>query len=49
MAQTRRKKKPDNLKLILAAIEESRPEAVRAILSQLHPADIGSLLEDIPQ
>ena len=49
MAQTRRKRKPDNLKLILAALDEARPEAVRAILAQLHPADIGKLLEAIPQ
>jgi len=48
VAQTRRKKQPNNLKLILAAVEESRPEAVRAILSQMHPADIGKLLETIP-
>ena len=48
MAQTRRKKQSGKLKLILTAIEESRPEAVRGILSQLHPADIGTLLEAIP-
>ncbi len=48
MAQTRRKKRPDNLKLVLTAIAESRPEAASAILLQLHPADIGKLLEAIP-
>jgi len=48
VAQTRRKKQPNNLKLILAAVEESRPETARAILSQMHPADIGKLLETIP-
>jgi len=48
MAQTRRKKQPDNLKLILTAIAESRFEAASAILLHLHPADIGKLLEAIP-
>ncbi len=48
MAQTRRKKQSGKLKLILTAVEESRPEAVRDILVRLHPADIGTLLEAIP-
>ncbi len=43
-----KKKQPDNLKRILTALDEGRPDDVRATLAGLHPADIGKLLEGIP-
>ena len=45
-----RKKKlqPDNAQLVLAALEENNTARVREILSLLHPADIGALLEGLP-
>jgi magnesium transporter len=44
----RRKKEPDKLKQILGALDEERVEDVRAILAELHPADIGNYLESLP-
>ena len=44
----RRKKEPDKLKLILNALDNDRIEDVRAILAELHPADIGNYLESLP-
>jgi hypothetical protein len=44
----RRKKEPDKLKQILSALDEERIEDVRAILAELHPADIGNYLESLP-
>lgn len=44
----RRKKEPDKLKLILNALDNDRIEDVRAILAELHPADIGHYLESLP-
>jgi magnesium transporter len=49
VAKARKKKvKPDNTQLVLAALEEGQGERVREILSLLHPADIGTLLEGLP-
>lgn len=48
MAKSRTKKQPDNLKLLLTALEEQRLDSVRMILAGLHPADIATLLESIP-
>jgi len=50
MATRGRKKKikPDNARLVLAALEEERTDRVRDILALLHPADIAQLLESIP-
>lgn len=44
----RRKKEPDKLKLILNALDEERTADARAILADLHPADIGNYLESLP-
>ena len=44
----RRKKEPDKLKLVLAALDHEHIEAARAILAELHPADIGKFLESVP-
>ena len=46
--KVRKKKEPDNLKLVLTALNEDRAEAARAILDALHPADIGKLLQSVP-
>jgi magnesium transporter len=45
-----RKKKiqPDNAQLVLAALEENNTARVREILTDLHPADTGALLEGLP-
>lgn len=44
----RQQKKPDHLNELLAALEEGSSEAVRAILADLHPADIATLIEGTP-
>ncbi|HEX9625439.1 MAG TPA: magnesium transporter [Acidiferrobacterales bacterium] len=48
MARSRTRKQPDNLKLLLSALEEQRLDSVRVMLAGLHPADIATLLESIP-
>jgi magnesium transporter len=48
LTDMRRKKEPDKLKLILNALDEDRAEDARAILAELHPADIGKYLESLP-
>lgn len=50
MARKARKKKieVDNAQLVLAALEAGDTERVREILVDLHPADIGALLEGLP-
>ncbi len=47
MAKARKQKKPDHLKLILAALEVNDLAKVREILSALHPADIAHILEGL--
>jgi magnesium transporter len=47
--RTRKKKiQPDNTQLVLAALDEGRHARVAEILTLLHPADIGKLLESVP-
>jgi magnesium transporter len=48
MARSHTRKQPDNLKLLLSALEEQRLDSVRVMLAGLHPADIATLLESIP-
>jgi len=50
VATKARKKKIqlDNSQLVLAALEEGQFERIREILADLHPADIGSILESLP-
>lgn len=49
MSKSRRKKlQPDITHIILEALEGGDSARVRAVLAQLHPADIGKLLESIP-
>ncbi len=48
MARARKAKKPDPLKLTLAALESNDLARVRAVLAELHPADIAALLEGLP-
>ena len=50
MARKARKKKLelDNAQLVLAALEAGESERVHEILTGLHPADIGALLEGLP-
>jgi magnesium transporter len=47
MAKARKQKKPDYLKLVLAALEANEPAKVREILTALHPADIAHVLEGL--
>ena len=47
MAKARKQKKPDYLKLILAALEANDLAKAREILSTLHPADIAHILEGL--
>lgn len=47
MAKARKQKKPDYLKLILAALQADDSAQVREILSALHPADIADILEGL--
>jgi magnesium transporter len=47
MAKARKQKKPDFLKLVLAALETSDLAKVREILATLHPADIADILEGL--
>ncbi len=48
MARARRQKKPDHLKLVLAALETGDIANVQPILADLHPADIANVLEGLP-
>lgn len=48
MARARRQKKPDHLKLVLAALETGDIANVQPILVDLHPADIANVLEGLP-
>lgn len=48
MSKARQHKKPDHLNELLAALEEGSSEGVRAILVDLHPADIATLIEGTP-
>jgi magnesium transporter len=48
MAKARKPKKPDHLKRVLAALETGDTAQVRAILAELHPADIARILEGLP-
>ena len=48
MAKARKPKKPDHLKRVLAALELADTAVVRAILADLHPADIARILEGLP-
>lgn len=41
-------KKPDSLMLLLRALDTDSSDAVREVVEELHPADIGDLLESIP-
>ena len=47
MAKARKQKKPDYLKLILAALEIDDLAKVRETLTTLHPADIAHILEGL--
>ena len=47
MAKARKQKKPDYLKLVLAALETDDLAKVRELLSTLHPADIAHILEGL--
>jgi magnesium transporter len=44
----KKRTKPDNGKLVLAALEDGHVDRVRGILATLHPADIAKLLEGLP-
>lgn len=48
MQQAQDQHHPDYLKQILTAMEQGAADEIRDILSDLHPADIGNLLEAIP-
>ena len=48
MQQAQDQHHPDYLKQILTALEQGAADEIRDILSDLHPADIGNLLEAIP-
>ena len=48
MAKARKPKKPDHLKRVLAAVEAGDTAPVRAILAELHPADIANVIEGLP-
>jgi len=50
VATKARKKKIqlDNTQLVLAALEEGQVDRIREILADLHPADIGAILESLP-
>lgn len=48
MSKARQQKKPDHLNELLAALETGAIESVRAILVDLHPADIATLIEGTP-
>ncbi len=48
MQQAQDQQHPDYLKQILTALEQGAADEIREILSDLHPADIGNLLEAIP-
>lgn len=43
-----KKQAPDSLSRVLAALGEDQPQVIRAIVADLHPADIATLLESIP-
>jgi magnesium transporter len=47
MAKARRQRKPDHLKRVLAALEVGDTDRLRALLAELHPADIARILEGI--
>jgi magnesium transporter len=47
MAKTRKPKKPDHLKRVLAALEAGETDRIRGILALLHPADAATLLEGL--
>jgi magnesium transporter len=47
VAKKRKQKKPDHLQALLAALESGEPNAIREVLSNLHPADIADLLESL--
>jgi magnesium transporter len=47
MARIRRSKKPDYLKLVLAALQADDRARIREILAPLHPADIARVLEGL--
>jgi magnesium transporter len=42
------RKQPSRLKEVLSALDESRADELRTLLTGLHPADIAGLLESIP-
>ncbi|HEY5683055.1 MAG TPA: magnesium transporter [Sulfuricaulis sp.] len=48
MPKARKPKKPNYLKHVLAALEAGDVAPVRAILADLHPADIANVLEGLP-
>lgn len=48
MSKARQPKKPDHLNELLAALEAGSGERVRAILADLHPADVATLIEGTP-
>jgi len=48
MARSRKPKKPDHLKRVLAALEALDTAAIHGILAELHPADIADVLEGLP-
>ena len=48
MPQAQDQQHPDYLKQILTAMERGAADEIRDILADLHPADIGNLLEAIP-
>jgi magnesium transporter len=48
MPKTRKPKKPDHLKRVLAALELGDTAGIRAILADLHPADIARIIEGLP-
>lgn len=48
MAKARQQQKPDHLQALLAALEAGGEDDVRALLAELHPADIANLLESVP-
>ncbi|MBI3896695.1 MAG: magnesium transporter [Gammaproteobacteria bacterium] len=48
MVQTEQLEKPDTLTEIMAALEEGAAERIGLLLSDLHPAEIATLIESIP-
>ncbi|MFL6624711.1 MAG: magnesium transporter [Sulfurifustaceae bacterium] len=48
MPRARKAPKPDPLKLTLAALEGEDRTRLRAVLAELHPADIAAVLEGLP-